>query len=86
MISIFAHKDSRFRILNRKLTVLTGNRKTIGLSFLLFFSVSVSAQEITIRDLQKSALPISLADRWGQLQIQNPSGRIEPVDTYTASL
>ncbi len=86
MILIFAHKDSRFRILNRKLTVLTGNRKTIGLSFLLFFSVSVSAQEITIRDLQKSALPISLADRWGQLQIQNPSGRIEPVDTYTASL
>lgn len=86
MILIFMHKDSRFRILNRQLSALAGSKKIIVLFCLFAVSVSVPAQEITIGDLRKSVPPVSIADQWGQLQVQNPSGRIEPVDTYTASL
>ncbi|WP_455496856.1 cytochrome c biogenesis protein CcsA [Coprobacter sp.] len=86
MILTFAQDGSRFRILHRQLSYLTGSRKTIIMFFLIVVSGSVSAQEISIRELQKNAPPVSLADQWGRLQVQNPSGRIEPVDTYTATL
>ncbi len=36
--------------------------------------------------LQEQTLPKAQADRWGRLQIQCPTGRVEPINTYTSKL
>lgn len=78
LLSLFA-PGSRFRQLNIQLKHLT------TVAFLLF-SFAVQAQRAETIQLEKNTIPKSYAEHWGRLQVQCPTGRIEPVNTYTSKL
>lgn len=75
MIVLFFDKRSRFRMLGLRLKELTG-----VLFLFIFFSFTLSAQSA------EHTIPSEQADKWAKLQIQCPTGRIEPVNTYTSKL
>lgn len=70
---------SRFRQLNRRLKQLTA-------VILLLFSFSATTVSAQGREMQQNTIPQAQAEAWGRLQVQCPTGRIEPVDTYTSKL
>ena len=75
-----ADKKSRFRQLSKEL-------KTISLIlFLLCFSAGAWAQEADTQQLQKNTISTAQAEQWGRMQIQCPTGRLEPMNTYTSKL
>lgn len=78
LLSLFA-PGSRFRQLNTQLKRLT----TI---VLLLFSFTVQAKHVETLQLEKNTIPKNQAEHWGRLQIQCPTGRIEPVNTYSSKL
>ena len=54
---------------------------------LLAFLPTLSfAQKAETEHLLKNTIPAEQAEQWGRMQIQCPTGRIEPVDTYTDKL
>lgn len=85
LLLIPAHPESRFRRLIRQLPKATRCRKSASLMLVLIcLPVCLAAQ--APRQLQKNTIPISQAGQWAHLQIQCPTGRIEPFDTYTSKL
>lgn len=76
-----ADPKSRFRQLTRQL-------KKTAVPVLLFCCLPscLPAQEIASDQLQKNTIPVAQAEEWGRMQIQCPTGRIEPVNTYTSKL
>lgn len=70
---------SRFQQLNKRLKQFT------TLAFLLL-SLTLQAQTPETNRLTQNTIPASHARKWGSLQVQCPTGRIEPVNTYTAKL
>lgn len=81
MLLTLADKKSRFRH-------LTGQLKRAAPIFLLLLlpTAAASARKVDTEHLLKNTLPERQARQWGRMQIQCPTGRIEPVDTYTGKL
>ncbi len=80
MIGLFFDRGSRFRQLNKKLRMLA------PLFFCLLISYPLPAQENTEKNLRQNTIPPELARKWGRLVVQCPTGRIEPVNTYSSKL
>ncbi len=74
-------KHSRFRWLIRNLGKLSVLLLFLGIPFQVTGS---NVSDVTV--LLENTIPKEQADKWGRLQIQCPTGRIEPVDTYTSKL
>lgn len=74
-------KGSRFRWLVRNLG------KVSAVCLLLLMPVRLMAvNEGEAWNLQTNTIPKEQADKWGRLQIQCPTGRIEPINTYASKL
>lgn len=80
MLLTLADKQSRFRHLTRQL------KRAAPIFLLLLLPTAASAQKTDTEHLLKNTLPERQARQWGRMQIQCPTGRIEPVDTYTDKL
>ncbi len=78
LLSLFA-PGSRFRQLNNQL------RQLAAVACLLL-CVTAQAQQAMTGQLEKNTIPESHAEHWGRLQVQCPTGRVEPVNTYTSKL
>lgn len=80
--------ESRFRRLIRELSKASPAparcRKAAWMLLFACLPGCLSAQ--VPRQLQKNTIPVSQARQWAHLQIQCPTGRIEPLDTYTSKL
>lgn len=70
---------SRFRQLNDRL-------KQFATVALLWVALAAQAQASDTNRLTQNTIPAGHARAWGSLQVQCPTGRIEPVNTYTAKL
>ena len=75
-----ADKNSRFRQLAKQL------KRTAPFFLLVSLPVFSFAQTVDTELLQKNTIPAEQAEQWGRLQVQCPTGRIEPLDTYTDKL
>lgn len=76
-----ADPKSRFRHLTGQL------KKAAPLLLLCCLPPSqLAAQEAANRQLHKNTLPAEQAEKWGRMQIQCPTGRIEPINTYASKL
>lgn len=75
-------KHSRFRWLVRNI----GKFSVLLLFLGLPFHLMGSNKGDNISVLLGNTIPKEQADKWGRLQVQCPTGRIEPVDTYTSKL
>ena len=80
MLLTLADKKSRFRQLAKQLKQVT------PLLLLAFLPTLSFAQKAETEHLLKNTIPAEQAEQWGRMQIQCPTGRIEPVDTYTDKL
>lgn len=80
MLLTLADRQSRFRHLTGQL------RRAVPIFFLLLLPAAASAQKADTEHLLKNTIPERQAEQWGRMQIQCPTGRIEPVDTYTDKL
>lgn len=81
MLLTLADKKSRFRHLTGQL-----KRAVPIFLFLLLLPAVASAQKADTEHLLKNTIPERQAEQWKRMQIQCPTGRIEPVDTYTDKL
>lgn len=81
-------KNTRFRFLIRRLQEIKMSEKGIFFVVLLFSGVfTVSATPDKVAGNMSSRIPSTRhAEKFGSLLIQSPSGRIEPVNTYTEKL
>lgn len=79
MLLTLADKQSRFRH-------LIGQLKRVAPILLLLLLPAAAAGKADTEHLLKNTLPERQAEQWGRMQIQCPTGRIEPVDTYTDKL
>lgn len=92
LLLIPANPESRFRRLIRELSKATpasaSCRKTVSILFFACLPVCLPAclAAQVPRQLQKNTIPVSQAGQWARLQVQCPTGRIEPLDTYTSKL
>ena len=78
---VMLDKGSRFRWLVRNL----GRASAVCL--LLFAPLRMmAASGDETQFLQANTVPKEPADKWGRLQIQCPTGRVEPVNTYASKL
>ena len=75
-----ADPKSRFRQLTKQL------KKTVPVLLFCCLPSCLSAREITTNQLEKNTIPATQAEEWGRMQIQCPTGRIEPINTYTSKL
>lgn len=75
-----ADKKSRFRLLAKQLG------RTAPLLLLALLPASAFAHNADTEHLLKNTIPAQQAALWGRMQVQCPTGRIEPVDTYTDKL
>lgn len=80
MLLTLADKKSRFRQLAKQL------KRVTPLLLLAFLPTLSFAQKAETEHLLKNTIPAEQAEQWGRMQIQCPTGRIEPVDTYTDKL
>ena len=80
MLLTLADKKSRFRQLAKQL------KRVTPLLLLAFLPTLSFAQKAETEHLLKNTIPAEQAEQWGRMQIQCPTGRIEPVDTYTNKL
>ena len=80
MLLTLADKKSRFRQLAKQLKRMVPVFLLISLPMLSF------AQNADTQLLLKNTIPVKQAEQWGRLQVQCPTGRIEPMDTYTDKL
>lgn len=80
MLLTVADPKSRFRHLTGQL------KKALPLLLFCFLPSLLTAQEAANRQLHKNTLPAEQAEKWGRMQIQCPTGRIEPINTYTSKL
>lgn len=80
MLLTLIDRKSRFRQLAEQL------KRTAPLLLLTFLPVFSFAQTVDTELLQKNTIPAEHAELWGRLQVQCPTGRIEPLDTYTDKL
>ena len=80
MLLTLADKKSRFRQLAKQL------KRVTPLLLLAFLPTLSFAQKAETEHLLKNTIPAEQAEPWGRMQIQCPTGRIEPVDTYTDKL
>lgn len=66
---------------------LTGQlKKAVPVLLFCCLPSCLAAQELAPNQLQKNTIPVEQAEKWGRMQIQCPTGRIEPVNTYTSKL
>lgn len=86
MIVTLADKNSRFRTLNRRLKdmVKKGSMAVILIAALSVLQVPAKAEGIP--DLSHYTVQSAHAEKFGQLLVQNPKGRIEPVNTWTSKI
>lgn len=80
MLLTLADRKSRFRQLAKQL------KHTAPILLLAFIPAVSFAQKADTELLLKSTIPVEQAEQWGRLQVQCPTGRIEPLDTYTDKL
>lgn len=80
MLLIVVDPKSRFRQLIVQL------KKAIPVLLLCLMPSLLAAQEQTATQLQKNTIPATQAEEWGRMQIQCPTGRVEPMNTYTSKL
>lgn len=80
MLLTMADPKSRFRQLIRQLG------KSVPVLLFSCLPVCLAAQETASNQLRKNTIPTLQAEAWGRMQIQCPTGRIEPVNTYTSKL
>lgn len=93
MVVNFFNRKSRFRTLLRELKqIQIGAAKILVVGLLagasLFWTDEVTAQE-QIRVADNVSLPSvsrEQADKFGKLTVQNPKGRLEPVNTWTLKM
>ncbi|WP_276806723.1 c-type cytochrome biogenesis protein CcsB [Bacteroides stercorirosoris] len=80
MLLTLADRKSRFRQLAKQL------KHTAPILLLAFIPAVSFAQKADTELLLKSTIPVEQAEQWGRLQVQCPTGRIEPLNTYTDKL
>lgn len=80
MLLTVVDPKSRFRQLARQL------KKVVPVLLLCCLPSCLSAQEVISNQLEKNTIPVAQAEEWGRMQIQCPTGRIEPINTYTSKL
>lgn len=80
MLLTLADRKSRFRQLAKQL------KHTAPILLLAFIPAVSFAQKADTELLLKSTIPVEQAEQWGRLQVQCPTGRIEPLDTYADKL
>ncbi len=80
-LGVMFDKGSRFRWLVRNL----GKASAVCLLGCLPLAVMAETGGQPMA-LQEQTIPKAQADRWGRLQIQCPTGRVEPINTYTSKL
>ncbi|WP_294618358.1 cytochrome c biogenesis protein CcsA [uncultured Bacteroides sp.] len=71
---------SRFAGLARQL------KKQVPVLMFVCFPMSLFAQENATRQLRENTIPAEHAEKWGRMQVQCSTGRVEPVNTYTSKL
>lgn len=79
LLALFDPK-SRFGTLARQL------RKQVPAVLLVCFPALLWAQEDVTGQLHKHTIPAEHAEKWGRMQVQCSTGRVEPVNTYTSKL
>ncbi|MBD9091246.1 MAG: c-type cytochrome biogenesis protein CcsB [Bacteroides oleiciplenus] len=80
MLLTLADRKSRFRQLAKQL------KRTAPVFLLLLLPAVSFAQRTDTELLLKNTISAEQAGQWGRLQVQCPTGRIEPMDTYTDKL
>ena len=80
MLLTLADRKSRFRQLAKQL------KRTAPVFLLVLLPTLSFAQRADTELLLKNTIPADQAGQWGRLQVQCPTGRIEPMDTYTDKL
>ncbi len=102
MLLTLADRKSRFRQLAKQLGQTTQLRQTTAtrlgqptatrlkqvtpILLLACLPALSFAQQADVNLLLKNTIPVEQAEQWGRMQVQCPTGRIEPVNTYTNKL
>jgi len=98
LIVILFASFTRFDSLKKQLEVARNKKTKLVTSFLLLFTLSIAAQEKDFHSSSKSDLYFidsllnaeipskEQADKFGRLLIQDLSGRMMPIDTYSSEL
>lgn len=87
ILGMMFERNSRFRELGRQLGLLSKNKSLVVVIFLFFSNLPVLKAEENVRaEVDKFVLPEAVCRSWAELQVQSPSGRIEPVDTYARAV
>lgn len=90
MILTLFSPNSRFQQLNRRLKEITSQSKTFLLACMLMIPFSAWSatpyDPLTKTELSRLVPSAPHADKFGRIMVQNPKGRIEPMDTYSDEL
>lgn len=82
MLLTLADPKSRFRQLAKQLK----KRATPAIVLLILLPAAAFAQNADTGILLKNTIPTGQSEQWARIQVQCPTGRIEPMDTYTDKL
>lgn len=87
------HKNSRFRILSRRLKEISAPSKAmIIIAIMASSTFSLNAQNtesfdnVTLNDIKRTLISDEVADSLASVLVQNPNGRVEPFNTYSEKM
>lgn len=87
MIVTFFNRNGRFRVLVRELKQMQGNALRVVVAGVMLAGLSAAVPAYASGEAGAlPSVPREQADRFGQLTVQNPKGRLEPANTWTLKI